>query len=142
MSSRFMTSAPMAAFPPGYSILVGTDACTLRGSFGFRSPEQVRGLPADHRADIFACGAILFEMLSGRRAFAGDSAADTMTAILTKNPPPLTDAEPPLPPGLERIVSRCLEKPPEARFQSASDLAFALEALSGAAPRSTPDVGA
>ena len=96
------------------------------------APEQVRGLPADHRADIFACGAILLEMLSGRRAFAAGTTAEIMTAILTKDPLAERDGEPSLPPPVERIVARCLEKTPEARFQSASDLAFALEGWSGA----------
>jgi eukaryotic-like serine/threonine-protein kinase len=133
--------AVTTAAVPGDPAITETEVGTVLGTVGYMSPEQVRGLPADHRTDIFACGAILFEMLSGRRAFAGGSAADTMTAILTKNPPPITDAEHAIPPALERIVSRCLEKPPEARFQSASDLAFALDALSGMASRSAPDRG-
>ena len=113
-----------------------TQAGLVLGTIGYMSPEQVRGLPADHRSDIFAFGAILYEMLSGQRAFRGDTAADTMGAILANGPPDLPTAERHIPPPLERIVDRCLEKNPGARFQSTKDLAFALEALaahSGAA---------
>jgi hypothetical protein len=94
------------------------------------APEQVRGLAVDHRVDIFAFGAVLYEMLSGERAFKGETAADTMTAILTKDPPDLDVARLNISPGLDRIVRRCVEKSPELRFQSADDLAFALETLS------------
>jgi Tol biopolymer transport system component len=94
------------------------------------SPEQVRGDPADPRADIFAFGAVLYEMLSGKRPFRGGTTAEVMTAILREDPPEL--AKPGIPPGLERVVRRCLEKRPEERFQSARDLAFALEPMSGA----------
>jgi Tol biopolymer transport system component len=100
------------------------------GTIGYMSPEQVRGLAADHRSDIFAFGAILYEMLSGQRAFRGDTAIDAMTAILKEDPPDLP-TERHIPPASERIVDRCLDKSPTARFQSAGDLAFALEALSG-----------
>ena len=94
------------------------------GTVGYMAPEQVRGLPVDHRADIFAFGAVLYEMLSGRRAFARDTAAETMTAILNDDPPISRLA---LPTGLARIVGRCLEKDPTDRFQTARDLAFSLE---------------
>src|SRR6266496_1084626 len=96
------------------------------------SPEQVRGKPADARSDIFAFGAILYEMLSGKRAFHGDSAADTMSTILREDPPDLSSTNRLIAPALDRIVRHCLEKNPEARFHSAHDLAFDLEALSGA----------
>lgn len=122
--------APTAARAPHDATLTGTEAGTVLGTLGYMAPEQVRGLPADHRADIFALGAIAYEMLAGRRAFAGGTSADTMTAILTKDPPDLDLPTHPVPLGLARIVARCLEKTPEARFQSASDLAFALEGLS------------
>jgi Tol biopolymer transport system component len=112
----------------------GTEAGRVLGTVGYMAPEQVRGQPADHQADIFAFGAILYEMLAGRRAFTGETTADTMTAILTKEPAEIADAAHPVPPALERIVIRCLDKRPEARFQSASDLAFALEAPSGTSP--------
>jgi len=100
------------------------------GTVGYMSPEQVRGLAADHRSDIFAFGAILYEMLSLRRAFAAVTTADTMSAILKEAPPDLPTAERHIPPPLTRIVDRCLEKNSTARFQTASDLAFALESVS------------
>ena len=103
----------------------------ILGTVGYMSPEQVRGVPADHRSDIFSLGAIIYEMLAGHRAFRGDTAADTMSAILSAEPPDLQDPEHPIPAALLRIVDRCLEKAPASRFQSASDLTFALEALSG-----------
>ncbi len=107
-----------------------TQAGTVLGTMGYMAPEQVRGLAVDPRADLFAFGAVLYEMLSGRRAFAGATAADTMSAILTGDPPDLDSAALEIPPGLDRVVRRCLEKAPELRFQSATDLAFALETLS------------
>jgi Tol biopolymer transport system component len=100
------------------------------GTVGYMSPEQVRGAAADSRTDVFAFGAVLHEMLSGRRAFAGNTPADVMSAILREDPPDLPIAERHIPPALARIVGRCLEKNPAARFQSTRDLAFALEALS------------
>ncbi len=109
---------------------VQTTAGTVLGTFGYMAPEQVRGLAVDHRADMFSFGAVLYEMLSGERAFKGETAADTMTAILTKEPPELDTIRLSISPGLDRIVRRCLEKSPELRFQSANDLAFALETLS------------
>ena len=109
----------------------GTEPGVVLGTMGYMSPEQVRGKPADYRSDIFAFGAILFEMLSGKRAFHGDTAADTMSAILTKEPPDLSTTNRDVHPGLDRIVRHCLEKNPEERFHSAHDLAFDLEALSG-----------
>lgn len=108
-----------------------TDPGTVMGTVGYMAPEQVRGKAADPRSDIFAFGAILYEMLSGRRAFKRETGAETMTAILKEEPPELPQTTPNSSPGLERVVRRCLEKEPEQRFQSASDLAFAIEALSG-----------
>jgi serine/threonine protein kinase/Tol biopolymer transport system component len=102
---------------------------TLLGTMGYMAPEQVRGFDVDHRADIFPFGAILYEMLAGRRAFDGVTAADTISAILDKQPLDLGLAARAITPALERIVDRCLEKAPEARFQTAADLAFALETL-------------
>jgi len=107
-----------------------TQPGTVLGTAGYMAPEQVRGLVADHRADIFSFGAVLYEMLSGCRAFKGDTAMDTITAILKEEPPDPPAAESPIPPALMRIVHRCLEKNPVARFQTATDLAFALEGLS------------
>jgi serine/threonine protein kinase len=94
------------------------------------SPEQVKGRPADGRSDIFSFGAILYEMLSGGRAFHRESAAETMSAILREEPPDLSATNRSIQPGLERIVRHCLEKNPEERFFSARDVAFDLEALS------------
>src|SRR3989441_8486400 len=110
---------------------VDTDPGVVMGTVGYMSPEQIRGKGVDHRSDIFSFGAILYEMLSGRRAFHGESAADTMSAILKEDPPDLSDTNQKISPTLERLVNHCLEKNPEERFHSASDLAFALEALSG-----------
>ena len=108
-----------------------TEAGMVMGTAGYMAPEQVRGAVVDSRTDIFAFGAVLYEMISGQRAFRRDTAAETMTAILKEDPPDLSEMTHPVAPGLERIVRRCLEKQPEQRFQSAKDLAFALEALSG-----------
>jgi Tol biopolymer transport system component len=105
-----------------------TDPGLVLGTVGYMSPEQVRGAAADHRSDIFSFGVVLYEMLSGRRAFRRDSSVETMTAILKEDPPEIGERGPP--PALTRIVNRCLEKAPAARFQSTHDLAFALEALS------------
>jgi eukaryotic-like serine/threonine-protein kinase len=104
------------------------------GTMGYMSPEQVKGQPADTRSDIFAFGSVLYEMLSGRRAFHRDTSAETMSAILKEDPPELASGtETAIAPAFERIVRRCLEKEPEQRFQSAKDLAFALEAVTGSA---------
>ncbi|MGE5278280.1 MAG: protein kinase domain-containing protein [Acidobacteriota bacterium] len=119
-----------------------TEPGVVLGTLGYMSPEQVRGRPADARSDIFSFGAILYEMLSGRRAFRGDTAADTISAILTKDPPDLSETDRKIPEGLERIVNHCLEKSPEARFQSARDIAFGLEALSQAPVPSGPRAAA
>src|SRR5688572_7651554 len=108
----------------------GTEPGVVLGTVGYMSPEQVRGLAADHRSDLFALGAILYELLTGRRAFQRDSAVETMSAILKEEPPELATSGKPVPPALERVVHRLLEKDPNHRFQSASDLAFDLEALS------------
>jgi serine/threonine protein kinase len=102
----------------------------VMGTAGYMAPEQVRGEAVDHRADIFAFGAILYELVTRERAFKKPTSAETMTAILHEDSPAILPTMPGLSPGLLRIVQRCLEKKPERRFQSASDLAFALEALS------------
>ena len=112
---------------------VNTDPGMVMGTIAYMSPEQVRGKPAEHRSDIFSFGAILYEMLSGRRAFRGESTADTISAILREDPPELSSTNRGINPALERVVNHCLEKSPEERFHSARDLAFAIEALSGPA---------
>jgi hypothetical protein len=107
-----------------------TNPGVIMGTAGYMSPEQVRGQRADARSDIFTFGAILFEMVSGQRAFRGDTPADTMSAILKEDPPELTLIAKEIPPAFDRIVHRCLEKAPNRRFRSAQDLAFSLEAIS------------
>ena len=109
---------------------VGTEPGMVMGTVGYMSPEQVRGKTADHRSDIFAFGTILYEMATGKQTFRKPTSAETMTAILNEDPQSISQIAPASPPGLQRVVHRCLEKSPEQRFQSASDMAFALEALS------------
>jgi serine/threonine protein kinase/WD40 repeat protein len=135
----FGLAKPMAATAVDKTLATGvaTAAGIVLGTFGYMAPEQVRGLDVDHRADMFAFGAVLYEMLSGERAFRGDTAADSMSAILSKEPPDLDMARLAIPPGLDRIVRRCLEKSPDLRFQSANDLAFALETLTTASTSSS-----
>jgi Tol biopolymer transport system component len=111
-----------------------TDPGTVMGTVGYMAPEQVRGQTVDGRADLFALGTVLYEMLAGRRAFERDTAADTMTAILKEDPPEFDRARADIPPSLDRIIRHCLEKNVVERFQSARDVAFALESLSGSAP--------
>ena len=107
-----------------------TDPGQVMGTVGYMSPEQVRGQAADRRSDIFALGAVLHEMLTGKRAFHRPTSADTMSAILNEEPPSISQVAPDTPLSLQRVIRRCLEKNPEQRFQSASDLAFALQELS------------
>ena len=128
----FGLAKPMEPAPTDETRVAGTltSAGMVLGTFAYMAPEQVRGLAVDHRADIFAFGAVLFEMLSGDRAFKGETAADTMTAILTKEPAELDTTRLAVSPAVDRIVRRCLEKNPDLRFQSATDLAFALDTLS------------
>ncbi|HEY6446180.1 MAG TPA: protein kinase [Acidobacteriaceae bacterium] len=115
---------------PGATVTSATDPGMVMGTVGYMAPEQVRGEAVDHRADIFAFGAILYEMLTGTRTFRRPTSAETMTAILKEDPPPISQVAPSTPPALQRVVQRCLEKNPEQRFHSAHDLAFALDALS------------
>ena len=111
-----------------------TDVGAVMGTVGYMSPEQVRGGAVDCRSDIFSFGAVLYEMLTGVRAFKRDTAAETMTAILNEDPPELSLVGSAIAPALERIVRHCLEKAPEQRFQSARDLAFDLESFSTLTP--------
>src|SRR6266705_2492396 len=113
-----------------------TEPGVVMGTVGYMSPEQVRGEAADHRADIFAFGVILYEMLTRKRAFQGASAVETMGAILKDDPPPIAEIIPTIPPALQRTVYCCLEKRSEQRLHSAFDLAFALESVS-----TTSDLG-
>jgi serine/threonine protein kinase len=108
-------------------VTAGTQPGVVMGTVGYMSPEQVRGASSDHRTDIFAFGAVLYEMLAGKRAFQKPTATETMTAVLREEPPNILDLVPNLPLGLQRILQRCLEKGLEQRFHSAADLAFALD---------------
>jgi serine/threonine protein kinase len=123
--------------PLGLGVLDGgshartpTEPGLLVGSCGYMAPEQARGRPADARSDIFSVGAILYEMLSGRRAFTGQTPADTLAALLTQDPPEISAISRPVPRALERVVRQCLERNAEERFQSARDVAFGLQAVS------------
>ena len=109
----------------------GTQPGVVMGTLAYMSPEQARGKPVDPRSDIFSFGTVLYEMLSGQRAFRGDTAADTLMAILAGEPPELSTTDPALSPALNRIVRHCLEKDPQLRFQTARDLAFHLETVGG-----------
>ena len=118
----------------GAATMAVTDPGFMMGTVGYMAPEQVRGLGIDARTDLFALGAVLYEMLTGRRAFARETAADSLSAILTQDPPDLSGAIAELSPVLERIVRHCLEKNPAERFQTARDVVFALESLAGPMP--------
>ncbi len=107
-----------------------TQAGVVMGTAGYMSPEQVRAQVADHRSDLFSFGAILYEMLSGKRAFEGDTSVEAMSAILKHDPPECAEVNRNVPPALDRIVRHCLEKNPEERFQSSRDVTFALGSLS------------
>ena len=115
-----------------------TSPGSMLGTVGYMSPEQVRGLWTDHRSDLFSFGTVLYEMLTGKRAFKGTTAADTLSAILREDPTEATG--PSLAAGLLRVVRRCLEKAPEDRFQTARDLAFALEGATTGSRVATPAV--
>ena len=131
-----LTSAVSKSEPNAATLSDVTEPGVVLGTVGYMSPEQVRGQEADSRADLFALGAVLYEMLTGKRAFHKPTSAETMSAVLNEDPPPISQAIPSAPPALQKVVHRCLEKAPQQRFHSASDLAFALEALSesGSAP--------
>jgi hypothetical protein len=132
---------PQAAPGPELSAVetaTGTLPGTLLGTLGYMSPEQVQGLAADARSDIFSFGTVLFEMVTGRRAFKAETAPETLTAILKADPLETAPSDVAVGPGLERFLRHCLEKSPDERFQSARDLAFALEALSGLSDTAAP----
>src|SRR5262249_16038872 len=119
-----------------------TDPGVVMGTVGYMSPEQVRGQETDHRSDIFALGLILYEMLSGQRAFRGASDIEVMNAILKGEPAELRETNAKIRPQVEKLVRRCLEKRPERRFHSAHDLGFAHEALSTSSGARLEAVGA
>jgi len=122
-------AAPESSLADAATMQPLTEPGLVIGTVGYMSPEQVRGKAADQRSDIFAFGTILYEMISGKRAFHGESAADTMSSILKDEVPELSETARNVPPALDRIVRHCLEKSPAQRFQSAGDLAFDLESL-------------
>src|SRR5438477_4058724 len=134
---------PEAPSDPGTqarTVAHGTEPGVVMGTVGYMSPEQVRGEAADARSDIFSLGAVLYEMLTGNRAFRAASAVETLNAILKDDPSELSQTGHEVSPALERMTRRCLEKNREERFQSAGDLAFALEeaASSASSPASAP----
>jgi eukaryotic-like serine/threonine-protein kinase len=124
-----VTTLPTRNFDTGVGVVLGTA--------GYMSPEQVRAQPVDHRTDIFSFGAVLYEMISGARAFRGETTADTISAILKNEPPELSALNVTVPVALERIVNHCLEKTPELRYQAARDIVFNLEMLSTTGATST-----
>ncbi|MFI5181258.1 MAG: protein kinase [Thermoanaerobaculia bacterium] len=123
-------SGPQTSVPTEAGGNLHTEAGVVMGTVGYMSPEQVRGEPADHRSDIFSFGVVLYEMLTGRRAFGCESAVETLNAILHDDPAALVVTKGQMPPALERLVLHCLEKSPENRFQSMKDLSFDLQAIS------------
>jgi RNA polymerase sigma-70 factor (ECF subfamily) len=134
--ARF-TSSPV---PNGATVDYVTEVGRVMGTAAYMSPEQVRGDIPDGRGDIFSLGSVLYEMATGRRAFAGESAAEVMAAVLRDEPADMDKSGTPFPPELKRLVARCLAKQPETRFQSANDLAAALRALTGTSTRPAPAV--
>jgi eukaryotic-like serine/threonine-protein kinase len=125
------TEIPLGRLAPGAP---KTAPGLVIGTISYLSPEQARGREVDHRTDIFTVGAVLYEMITGRRAFAGPTPADVITAIVSTDPPPAHLVRPDVPATVDRVIHRCLEKAPDDRFQSARDLAFALDALRGTGP--------
>ena len=124
--ARVDSPADRRASPPRPRRPAPTEPGVVMGTAGYISPEQIRGQPADSRSDIFAFGAVLYEMLTGKRAFTGATTGESLAAILRDQPPELSRSAPGVSPALDRLVARCLEKNPDERFQSARDLAYAL----------------
>ena len=129
--AKAQSAAASAGAADGATISMRTAPGIVMGTAPYMAPEQVRGEVVDYRADIFSFGAVLYEMLSGKHAFSGDTTVETMNAVLKSDPPEIDLAAAKISPGLDRIVRHCLEKNPADRFQSARDLTFALGALSG-----------
>lgn len=129
--AKLTEAAPADSDATLASLGSATQAGVVMGTIGYMSPEQVRGKPVDARSDIFSFGAVLYEMLAGRRAFQGDTAADLMSAILNHEPPEVSSTNHEISPTLDRIVHHCMEKDAQQRFQSAGDIAFQLGELSG-----------
>ena len=140
--AKALDPVPQGFSPAAATMAVApiTDAGMVMGTVGYMSPEQVRGQAIDARSDLFSFGAVLYEMLTGERAFRRDTGPETMTAILRDDPPDVSATRTQLTPALDRIVRHCLEKQPTERFQTARDVAFALDALSGSG--ATPASGA
>jgi serine/threonine protein kinase len=132
--ARMDPVAPEGGDVPTLSL--STEPGRVMGTVGYMAPEQVRGKAVDARADIFSFGAVLYEMLTGKRAFRGESPVETLNAILKDDPPSLFESSRTVSPALERIVRRCLEKRPEERFRTAHDLGIALDAISTSSTRS------
>ncbi len=131
-----------AAGAQALAATTATAAGTILGTMGYMPPEQLRGQPTDARSDLFSLGVVLYEMLVGRRPFDGESSVDTVSAILTADPPRLGTQVADVPAALEAIVERCLQKSPEERFQSAADLEFALAGIATSAMSPASDVKA
>ena len=129
--------SPDPITPDAATLVSQTEPGVVMGTVGYMSPEQVRGKTADARSDLFSLGTILYEMLSGKRAFPGETSVESMNAILKEDPFEHLEGGRSIPPALERIVTHCLEKNPAERFQSARDVAFALGALSGSGTSAT-----
>ena len=123
-----------------HTIVNTTEPGVVLGTPAYMAPEQVRGEAADHRADIFAFGCVLYEMLAGTRAFRRDTPVESMNAVLNEEPPELSSSKPLIPLALEQVVRRCLDKSPDRRFQTAADLGFTLQTYSGLAV--SPSTGA
>ena len=138
--AKALAPEPTSTADTATTMAAATNPGVVLGTVGYMAPEQVRGQPIDARTDLFALGAVLYEMLTGHRAFRAGTAADTMSAIVRDDPPDMTTTRADLSPGLERIVRHCLEKNPVERFQSARDVAFALDALTGTAASAAPRV--
>ncbi|HEX7280890.1 MAG TPA: serine/threonine-protein kinase, partial [Vicinamibacterales bacterium] len=114
--------------PLGETTMVkGTGVGTLLGTMPYMSPEQIEGRDVDARSDIFSFGAVIYELITGERAFKGDTAASVIGAIMKDQPPPITSRQPLTPAALDHVVATCLEKDPEERWQSAADIARELK---------------